>query len=88
MGAGVVNSEQDLARRRCYFLLPVSYFLALPLLVLGILANDANHALAMNHLALVTNWLYGCTNLHFKLLNLGCSRLKRTLCARGLRPSF
>jgi hypothetical protein len=38
--------------------------LALALLVLGVLANDANYPLAVDHLALVANWFYGCTNLH------------------------
>ena len=38
--------------------------LALALLVLGILADDTHHATAVDHLALVTNLLYGSTNLH------------------------
>jgi hypothetical protein len=38
--------------------------LALALLVLGILADDTHHATAVDHLALVTNLLYGGTNLH------------------------
>jgi hypothetical protein len=38
--------------------------LALALLVLGILADDTHHAAAVDHLALVTNLLYGSTNLH------------------------
>ena len=32
--------------------------LALALFVLGILANHANDPLAMDHLALITNWFY------------------------------
>jgi hypothetical protein len=35
-----------------------SFSLALPLLVLGVLADDANDAAAMNHLALVADRLY------------------------------
>jgi hypothetical protein len=35
--------------------------------VLGVLADDANHASAMNYLALVTDLLDGRTNLHEKI---------------------
>ena len=38
--------------------------LSLALLVLSVLADDANHALAVNHLALVADRFYGCTDLH------------------------
>jgi hypothetical protein len=34
------------------------FSLSLALLVLGVLADNANHAAAVNHLALVTNLLY------------------------------
>ena len=37
---------------------------ALTLLVLGVLADDANDTAAMNHLALVTDFLDGRTYLH------------------------
>jgi len=32
--------------------------------VLGIFADDANYAAAMDDLAFVTDLLYGCANLH------------------------
>ena len=38
--------------------------LALALLMLRVFTNHANHAATMDHLALVTNFLYGRTNLH------------------------
>ena len=38
--------------------------LALTLLVLRVLADDTHHATAVNDLALVTDLLYGCTDLH------------------------
>jgi hypothetical protein len=41
--------------------------LTLALLVLGVLADDANDTLAMNDLALVADRFYGCTDLHEKL---------------------
>jgi hypothetical protein len=49
--------------------------LALALLVLGILANDTHHATAVDHLALVTNLLYGSTNLHKTPKTAVCLRL-------------
>src|SRR5437773_8376234 len=39
--------------------------LALPLLVLGVLANDAHHALAPDNLAFRTNFPHRGTNFHF-----------------------
>ncbi len=41
-----------------YSLLPIAYFLSLALLVLGVLADDANDTLAMNDLALVADGFY------------------------------
>jgi hypothetical protein len=38
--------------------------LALTLLVLGVLADDANDTATVNHLALVADRLYRCTDLH------------------------
>jgi hypothetical protein len=38
--------------------------LALPLLVLRIFTDDANDPAAVDDLALITYFLYGCTNLH------------------------
>ena len=38
--------------------------LSLTLLVLGVLADDANDTATVNHLALVADRLYGCTDLH------------------------
>ena len=37
---------------------------ALALLVLGVFADHAHHTVASNDLALVTDFLYGCPNLH------------------------
>jgi hypothetical protein len=39
--------------------------LTLALLVLGVLADDANDTLAMDHLALVADRFYGRTDLHW-----------------------
>ena len=36
----------------------------LPLLMLRILAKDANHPFALNYLALITNLLNRCSNFH------------------------
>src|SRR5579872_1000453 len=41
--------------------------LPLPLFVLGVDADDPHHALAMDHLAFVANFLYRCPNLHICL---------------------
>jgi hypothetical protein len=38
--------------------------LTLALLVLGVLADHTHHATAVDDLALVTDLLYRCTNLH------------------------
>jgi hypothetical protein len=38
--------------------------LALTLFVLGVFADDANYAAAVDDFALVTDLLYGCANLH------------------------
>jgi hypothetical protein len=38
--------------------------LTLPLLVLGVRADDTNHAMAMDHLALVTEFLHRCSYFH------------------------
>src|SRR5215472_15783508 len=38
--------------------------LSLPLFMLRIYADDPHHALAVDHLALVTNFLYRCAYLH------------------------
>jgi hypothetical protein len=43
----------------------LEFELSLTLLVLGVFANNTNDAAAMDHLALVTDLLYGSTNLHF-----------------------
>ena len=40
--------------------------LALALLVLGVLADDANDPLAVDDLAFVTDWFYGGTDFHFR----------------------
>src|SRR5947209_403657 len=42
-------------------------FLPLPLLVFGIRANDTYHAVAMDHLALITQLLYGRPHFHKNL---------------------
>ncbi len=44
-----------------------SHGLTLPLLVLGVFANHANYALALDNFAFVADPLYGRTNLHFRL---------------------
>jgi hypothetical protein len=49
---------------RAQGLIPVPSPLPLTLLVLGILADDANDTTTMDHLALVADRLYGCTDLH------------------------
>jgi hypothetical protein len=50
--------------------------LALTLLVLGVLADDPNDTAAVNHLALIADRLYRCTDLHgnpqFQLLASSC----------------
>src|SRR5690349_15187874 len=38
--------------------------LTLPLLVLGVGADDTHHAMAMDHFALVTQLLYRCPHFH------------------------
>jgi hypothetical protein len=40
--------------------------------MLGVLADDANYTTAMNHLALVTDLLYGCADLHCNSLLVRC----------------
>jgi hypothetical protein len=54
--------------------------LALALLMLGVLADDTHHTTAVNDLALVTNLLYGCSDLHSNSLK------QPVLLASGLRP--
>jgi hypothetical protein len=42
----------------------IASYLPLPLLVLCVFTDDAHHAVAANHLALVANLLNRCPNLH------------------------
>jgi hypothetical protein len=43
----------------------VPFISALPLLVLGVaLADDAHNALALDHLAVLTNWFDAAANFH------------------------
>jgi hypothetical protein len=46
---------------RCFL---ISVLLPLTLLVLGVLADNANDTATVNHLALIADRLYGCTDLH------------------------
>ena len=39
-------------------------FLSLPLLVLRVGADNADHTVAVDHFALITQFLYGCPYLH------------------------
>jgi hypothetical protein len=58
-------------------------YLALALLVLGVFADDANDAAAVDDLALVADRFYGCSDLH-KILS-SCSVLSCSfLVVRGL----
>ena len=67
IGTSFLEAKQNIRKNTA----PNAVFLnfsALLLLVLGILANDHNAALALNDFALLTNGLDGRTNLH--VLNL------------------
>ena len=48
----------------CCSHLATLHALSLPLLMLGIFADHAHHAVTANDLALIANLLYRCPNLH------------------------
>src|SRR5579859_5662298 len=69
--------------RRAPLLRLVGWSLSLPLLVLRVFADHANHTMAANDLALVTNFLNRCPNLHLNYSNLLICIDKRFFHASG-----
>jgi hypothetical protein len=58
--------------------------LTLPLLVLGILANDHHTALALDDLALLTDWFYRCSYFHCRLISAPASLGEQSSLRRSL----